>query len=54
MVWSICAYKALGLHGLGVPGATIFASPIGLGASWNPEVVPHYRIFTIDPTFLIS
>ncbi|GES65671.1 glycoside hydrolase [Aspergillus terreus] len=26
-----------GLHGLGVPNATIFTSPIGLGASWNPE-----------------
>ncbi|KAG2415815.1 hypothetical protein HFD88_007007 [Aspergillus terreus] len=28
-----------GLHGLGVPNATIFTSPIGLGASWNPELV---------------
>ncbi|KAL4892376.1 glycoside hydrolase superfamily [Aspergillus ambiguus] len=28
-----------GLHGLGVPNATIFPSPIGLGASWNPELV---------------
>lgn len=30
--------EILGIHGLGVPGATIFTSPIGLGASWNPEV----------------
>ncbi|KAJ5657145.1 uncharacterized protein N7484_000794 [Penicillium longicatenatum] len=31
------SYK--GLHGLGVPNATIFTSPIGFGASWNPELV---------------
>ncbi|KAJ6126971.1 hypothetical protein N7523_002583 [Penicillium sp. IBT 18751x] len=28
-----------GLHGLGVPNATIFTSPIGFGATWNPELV---------------
>jgi beta-glucosidase len=25
-----------GLHGLGLPESTVFAAPIGLGASWNP------------------
>ncbi|RAH47118.1 glycoside hydrolase [Aspergillus brunneoviolaceus CBS 621.78] len=28
-----------GLHGLGLPNATIFTSPIGLGASWNIELM---------------
>ncbi|KAL2784742.1 glycoside hydrolase superfamily [Aspergillus keveii] len=28
-----------GLHGLGLPESTIFTSPIGFGASWNPELV---------------
>ncbi|RAK81877.1 glycoside hydrolase [Aspergillus fijiensis CBS 313.89] len=28
-----------GLHGLGLPNTTIFTSPIGLGASWNIELM---------------
>ena len=27
------------LSGVAVPGATIFASPMGLGATWNPDIV---------------
>ncbi|RAH67586.1 glycoside hydrolase [Aspergillus aculeatinus CBS 121060] len=33
--------QAEGLHGLGLPNATIFTSPIGLGASWDVELMEH-------------